>query len=326
MKQKIIPYLKKTFQGVNTPVMIIAILISAGMWYLNKLGHTYTDTVSLPVFIENSADNPVGVIRNEHEVECRIEGTGYQLLAYRWFPKRNTITINLRRIDVRPISGTNQSEITLSSLYNAISEQMTDVRLLSILTPRFEITTSPLTTKKLPVRSRIRLDLRNRYMQTGPTRLYPDSVEVKSLGVLLDTMRAVYTDERHYSNVSGSLSGRVGLREIPDVILSVSEVEYDITVEEYTEVDLQLPVVVLNTPEGMVPLVLPEAVSVRLNVSRSNYASVSSGELQAVIDYNDRLTNLGKQYKVQIPAGEGVVVKEITPPYVELVFEEQPQP
>ena len=304
------------------PVLIIAVIISFSLWYVNKLGHTYTTTATLPVHIENSADNTIGVIDEEHEVECRIEGTGYQLLRYSLFPKRNGITVNLRRIDLREIPNTNKSEVSLNSLYNAISEQLTDVRLLSILTPRFEITTSPLNTKKLPVRSQIRVDLRNPYMQIGPTQLYPDSMEVKSLGIILDTMQAVWTESRHYSGVNGSLSGRIGLLQAPEVILPQTEVEYVITVEEYTEVDLILPLSLRNGPVGMVPVILPEDVSVKLHVARSKYASASSGEITAYIDYEDRNTNIGKQYKVHIPVSEGIVVKEIVPLYVELVFQE----
>jgi hypothetical protein len=71
-------------------------------------------------------------------------------------------------------------------------------------------------------------------------------------------------------------------------------------------------------------VILPEEVSVRLNVSRSRYASVSSGAIAAFIDYQDRTTNLGTAYRVHLPVEEGIEVKEIVPLYVELVFQEEP--
>jgi len=79
----------------------------------------------------------------------------------------------------------------------------------------------------------------------------------------------------------------------------------------------------MNDPEDRRPVILPDQVLVKFNVASSRYASASSGEIRAFIDYQDRLTNMGKQYKVYVPVPEGIVVKEISPLYVELVFEEQ---
>ena len=323
MKQKLIPYLKKVFSGVNTPVLIAAVLIAFGLWYLNKLGHTFTTTVMIPVTIVNSPEAGVGVLQNENEVECRVEGTGYDLLKYRWAPRKHLLRIDLRRVDLRAIEGSNRSEVTHTSLYNAISEQLTEIRLLSILTSHIEISTAPFNTKKIPVRSRLDIEFRNQFMPLGPVVFIPDSVEVKSLDFLLDTLQAVYTEYRDYTNVNGSLSGRVGLEPIPDVVFVTDEVAFDLAVEEYTEEVLPLPLSLRNAPEGRIPVIVPDEVSVRLNVVRSRYASISSGEIRAWIDYEDRLTNIGKQFKVYVPVPEGITVNEISPLYVELVFEEQ---
>ncbi len=323
MKQKIVLFLKKTFQGINTPVMILALLLSLGLWYINKLGHRYATTVTLPIRIENSADNTIGVLQQEHRIECRIEGAGYRLLPYTLFPGRQTVTIDLRRIDVRSGEEGEPGEVTLASLASAVSEQLTDVRLVSILTPRLEIVTSPLRSQRLPVRSRLRFELRNPYMQIGPVHLYPDSMEVKTLSVVLDTLQALYTETRSFEDVTASLSGRIGLVQPPEVILPLTEVGYEVVVEEYTEVDLTLPLTLRNGPADRTAVILPEAVKVKLNVSSSRYARVSSGEIAAFIDYDDRLTNLGTPYKVHIPVEEGIVVKEIAPLYVELVFQEE---
>ncbi|MDL2230179.1 hypothetical protein LJB87_00090 [Alistipes sp. OttesenSCG-928-L06] len=324
MKQKIVPYLKKVFSGINHPMMIAAIVIAFGMWYLNKLGHTYTTTIVLPVTIVNSAESPVGVLWNENNVECRVEGNGYELLKYRWSPRRHRLEIDLRRIDLRPAGENRLSEVTHTSLFNAVQEQLKEIRLLSILTPRIEIATAPFNTKTVPVRSRIEVDFRNQYMPIGPVRFDPDSIEVKSLEFLLDTLQAVYTKHREFSGVNGSLSGRIELEPIADVVYPVGEATFGLTVEEYTEIDLQLPLSLHNAPEGRLPVILPGQVSVRLNVARSRYASASSGEIRAYIDYDDRATNVGKQFKVYVPVPEGIVVKEVSPLYVELIFEEQP--
>ncbi|MCD8185736.1 MAG: hypothetical protein LUD68_04550 [Rikenellaceae bacterium] len=323
MNRQIIPFLKKILSGIYTPVMIAAIVISLALWYLNKLGHTYTTTVTVPVTIVNDAESAVGVLDNETDIECRVEGTGYELLKYRWTPRNQLTEIDLRRLDLRQVEGTNRSEITHTSLYNAIADQWKDIRLLAILTPRIEISTAPFRTKTVPVFSRIDMDFRNQYMPLGPVVLSPDSIEVKSLAFVVDTLEAVYTVYRHFNHVNGPLSGTIDLQEIPGVVFPVDEVGFYLTVEEYTEIELELPLGLLNAPENRRPVILPGQVNVRLNVASSKYASAQSGEIRAYIDYDDRLTNMGKQYKVYVPVPEGIVVKEISPLYVELIFEER---
>lgn len=323
MHSHFVQYIVKNIRRVSHPALIIFVLISFGLWYINKLSHVYTTSVTIPVRIENSANSPVGVVDNEHAVECRIEGPGYKLLMYKMFPERHGVTIDFNRIDARPVSGS-VSEVTLSSLFNALSVQVTEVKVLSILTPRFEIVTSPLQSKKLPVISRIQVDCASQFMQIHPAVLTPDSLEVKSLSVLLDTMKGIYTERRYFSDVNGSLSGRIPLVVGPDVIVPVKEVEYSIDIEEYTEIDLQLPVSVDNDPEDLVPLVLPDLVSVKLNVCRSKYGDAVPGKVRAYVDYNDRKTNIDKRYKVYVEGGDGIFVKDISPRYVELVFNHKP--
>lgn len=322
MTRKFIPKIKKTLSTINHAMMVVAVLISFSLWYLNKLGHTYTTTITLPLTVVNSAESAIGVLENENNVECRVEGTGYELLKYRIHPKRYAIQVELRRIDLRPIEGSDKSEVTHSSIYNAVFEQFSDLRLLSVLTPRIEITTAPFQVKKVPVLNRIQVDYRNQYMQVGKTVIAPDSIEVKSLGLVLDTLQAVYTQKRNFSNVNGPLAGRLELEPIPNVVFAVDETEFRVTVEEYTEIEQNLPITLLNAPEGVLPVILPGEVLVKLNVARSRYNQASSGEIRAYIDYADRLTNIGKQYKVYVPVSEGIVVKEVSPIYVELVFEE----
>ena len=234
MQKKIVPYLKKNFSGINHVAMAVALTASFVLWYLNKLGDTYTATITLPVRIENSVDSRAGVLENRNEVECRVKGTGYELLRYRMFPRRNAVTIPLGNIELQPVAGTGRSEVLLPSLYNALSAQMagtTDIQLLSIVTPRIEVATAPLRSKKVPVRSRIDLHFQPAFRAVGEMHFTPAAVEVRSLDSLLDTLQAVYTEAREYNRVNGSLSGRIALQPIPDVIFSVDEVEFDLEVE-----------------------------------------------------------------------------------------------
>ncbi len=229
--QRLLAFLKRPFSGVNHTALIVATVVAFGLWYINKLGHVYTATVVLPVSITGSADSRAGVLENQNEVECRVEGTGYELLRYRLFPRRNVITIPVDHVELAPIARSDRSEVSLSSLFSALSAQMTDLRLLSIVTPRIEVATAPMRSRQVPVQSRISVRFQSNFRATGPMRFNPKTVEIRSLDPLIDTLTAVCTERQEYTGINGSLSGRVALVPIPGVIFSTNEVEFDLPVE-----------------------------------------------------------------------------------------------
>jgi hypothetical protein len=321
MKQRIATYIKNGFAGINHPVMIASIVVSLGLWYLNRLGKDYTTTVTLPVSIVAAADGPVGVLDNEHAVECRIKGTGYELLRYRLRPKHYRQEVELDRLELRPVAGTNRSEVVPLSLRDAIAGKLAEmeesVELQAILTPRIEISTAPFRTKKLPVHSGMEFDYRRPYMAVGPVRFSPRQVEVRSLDFVLDTLTAVRTQYRRFTHVNGSVSGSIDLEPIRDVVFPVREVAFELAVEEYAEVDVQLPVTLLNVPKGRMPVVIPGEVEVRLRVAGGRAAD----KVEAVVDYNDPEAQGGK-YKVVVSTPDGIEVGRVEPAEVELIFGE----
>ena len=314
-------YFKNFLRRTAHPALIVFLLISFVLWYINKLSHDYTATVTVPVSIENNPNSALGVIENSQEVECLIEGAGYRLLTYKLFPKRHRAAVDISRVELRPVASGDRNEVTIGSLYNALAAQITDVKVLSVLTPRFEIVASPVKSKRVPVLSRIRIEYDPRFMPVSPLVLIPDSLTVQSLDVLLDTLRGVYTVPRSFTEVHGSLSGKIPLSPIPDVLLPVDEVRYDIRVEEYTETDLTLPIEVRNYPDRLSPVIIPSEAVVRVNVRRSDYANASPEHIRLYINYGDRASNLDRRYKIRAETTEGIVVREIIPLYAELLFE-----
>lgn len=316
--QKILKTLKT---GLN-PVFIVFLFAALVMWFLNELSHTYSTVAVIPVKVVNAIDSRVGIMGGDYQIECRIEGEGYRLLGYKWFPKEHLQKININRLNIVTVDGSDRQEITVASMLAALSGQINDVRVQSIVTPRLDIITSPVNTKKVPVISCLEVEYNKRYMQVGSVRIDPDSVEVRSLDVLLDTLKGVYTEAKTLRNVSRSISGDIPLIQIPDVILSPAGVAYTISVEEFTEEEKTAAIEILNAPQELKPIIIPEIAVVKMNVSSRRYADKTFGDLKVYIDYNDRATNIDSgRYKVRTSAEEGITVKSVDPLYVELLFE-----
>ncbi len=320
MKKKAYIILRNIVAELSHTSLLVFLFISFGLWYVNKLSHNYSTEGEVAVTIRNDAGAEEGIVQPDYVLRCRIQGSGYQLLAFKWFPRRNRIDLNLNTLEITQTES-GEKIITPSSLFEAVSGHLREVRLQSILTPGVEIETSPLVTRKVPVIGRVHASPAVRYMQTRPIRIRPDSLEIKTLDVVLDTLRGIFTEERYIEEATGSLSGRVPLVAVPGLIYPVDEVEYFVEIEEFTEVDVTLPLEVRNAPADLEPIVIPDRISLVLHVSRSYYGVASPDKIHAYIDYEDRKTNLSDRFRVYIEADEKVFVKEIRPYYAELIFE-----
>ncbi|MCC8088375.1 MAG: hypothetical protein LIO79_03800 [Rikenellaceae bacterium] len=319
--KRIIKFFIRVLKRSLDPVFIVIVILSFGLWYFNKLNNNYDTNVIIPVKIENNINSSIGIHADTYEVECRVNGQGYRLLRYKLRPETNTEYIDISRLEITPIENSVESEIKASSLFTALSAQITDVNLISILTPQLRIVTSEIKKKRVPVISRISVDYERQYMQVGDIIIDPDSLDVRSVQPLLDTLSGIYTEGRHFQNVNKSLIGYIPLIPVENVVFPIQNVSYSIMVDEYTEVDISISVEVRNMPSGLNPIVLPADADVKLNVSRSRFPDDIGDEVKLYIDFNDSHTNIDKYYRVYYEAGEGIYLRNLNPMYVELLYE-----
>lgn len=110
------------FRKSVSPAFLLMLLLSTILWYLTKLGYTYTAAIPVSVDIEG----------NRFKVECMAEGTGYRIVAHR-FLKHKTIAVPISDLNITP-SVLNEGWFTISphSLQNAISLRNSDIRIISI--------------------------------------------------------------------------------------------------------------------------------------------------------------------------------------------------
>lgn len=123
MKTSLKLYLKLIARRFSNPVFFLLLALSIVLWYVIKLGYTYTTDIVIPVKIENT----------QYEVSCSVEGVGYQILLHNIAPRKNTIVLDPENVDMLP-SGITPGAYNISSytLQNAISKKISALKILSV--------------------------------------------------------------------------------------------------------------------------------------------------------------------------------------------------
>lgn len=313
MKRKITRYIKPSF--------FVFLLVAALLWYGNKLEGRYTTDVMLPIEIRNDYSSRLWIEHPMAVVGCRVEGIGGKLLAYRT-GAGDRVVVPMSHLTLVPVRGTDRLfRIDKASLTEAISGAVKDLRIQQILDTALTISVSPVERRRMPIESRMDIQLARQYMLVGGVRLTPDSVDVRGPRAVLDSMRAIYTRSKRYRDLRETVSGRIDLEQPENVILSDRQVDYRVDVLAYTQQTLELPVRVANLPEGWQGIVVPSRVTVVVNVPLRDYERIREERLHASVDYRAVRDDASGKYAVQVdslPSGTEIV--RIDPQFVEPFF------
>lgn len=310
---KISQYIKPSFW--------VFLLIAALLWYGDKLSGRYTTEVVLPIEVRNDFTSKFWIEQPLGEVNCRVEGIGGKLMAYK-LKMGDRAVIPMSQLTLVPVRGTERKfRVDKNSLTGALASAVKDLRIHEILDTALTISVSPVEIRRMPVESRIEVGTARQYMLVGGVEFEPDSVDARGPRVVLDSMEAVFTRPRRYKDLKSSVAGRIDLEQRDGVLLSDRQVDYRAEVVPFTQHTLELPVRVDNLPDGVLATIVPSRVTVVVNVPLRDYERVREERLHACLDYNVVKGQPSGRCAVRIdslPAGTEVM--RVEPQFVEPFF------
>jgi hypothetical protein len=140
-------------------------------------------------------------------------------------------------------------------------------------------------TRVLEIRPRITFDLDNQFTTMEGIRLDPDTVVVTGPDVILDTMRFATTRIVSLGLLTRDYRDKVNLERVDDLVYSYSKVDCYIELEKFTEVQLSVPVEVVNLPDSLTLQTFPSKVRLTCTVGLSKYDRMENHQFRAVVDY-----------------------------------------
>ena len=116
----------KRLAGYISPVYVTMLVAAFILWYITKLGETYTTDEQVAVVIDGQ----------EYEVDCTIRGKGTNLINYTMKSKKSSFTILSTELsfDKEEVNedGDLMRHISAVSLQQALSARMIDVDIITL--------------------------------------------------------------------------------------------------------------------------------------------------------------------------------------------------
>ena len=297
---------------------LVFLVISAALWFLIKLTKEYTTQTS---FFVTYTEVPVNkwVSTSQQTVKFSFVADGFITLRHNLVRKQfRVITIPLNEVTYRLEGGNTYS---YSSQY--VAERAADW----LGVPSGNVTVNDdkqffnmedLQSKELQVRVPLDVKTQRQYQVYGQPKATPSSITVYGPKNMLDTMTAVYTATLHAVNASEDVVQTLAVDLYDGAVRSdVTTVEALVDVEQYTEIDIEVPV---KTTDHRNLRFFPETVKVKCMVPIKDYASINGALFQLLVDTAQlhQLQPLLDVKLVQVP--EHVQVLKIEPEQVEYLI------
>ncbi len=255
---------------------------SAAIWVAVQFSKEYTEAIELPISYINLPKDKILIDDTPKILDIRIKDRGFYIAWIGVFPPKITIDIS---------DATEEENFLIYDLElqkTAILSQLNlDYEKATFLQKNIKISFERRAVKKVAVVSSIDLNFAVGYSALEEIKLQPDSIMLSGPVTVLDTLEFIRTKQLKINNISNDVKGKVQLEteNINEVSLYQNEVNYSVRTEKFTEGKAEIPIILLNVPEGTNVVIFPKELVIYYQVSLKDFEKIKSSAFQVAVDF-----------------------------------------
>jgi hypothetical protein len=257
---------------------------SAVIWVVVQFSKEYTEVLEMPIIYTNLPKDKILVGDTPKTLDLRIKDRGFYIAWNRVFPQKITVDISDASEDGKSL--VYDLELQKSAI---LSQLDLDYEKVVFLQKNIKISFEQRAVKKVAILSSIDLSFAVGYSALEEIKLQPDSIMVSGAATILDTLEAIKTKSLKINNISNDVKGKVKLEtgNLKEVSLYQEEVNYSVRTEKFTEGKVEIPIKLLNVPEGTNVVIFPKDVVIYYQVSLKDFETIDSSSFLVAVDFKN---------------------------------------
>lgn len=292
-----------------------AVGLAVALWVYATLNARVTALVEFPVVILYPYDRAAeGKLPSAVQVRVRV--TGWELLNLQYLGAKPGCVLDFSTYNGQQAKLPVTKNDILRSLHPSVSlEKITEV------TPEsFEIATSPVVEKKVPVQPDVRIIPRDGFGLVGAATARPDSIVIRGSAGLLQNITSWKSEPAVVRDVAREFTLSLPLRDslqnkvvIPRQPVSISGNVQLIAEQTIHDIPVEIP----NLPAGETRRVAPALVSVTVRGGVGAMQSLTSESLRVVVDYQQLKSDSAGIVIPRVILPQLLELRRIEPRYVQ---------
>lgn len=302
-------------------IFLLFLFLSATFWFVQSLDKQRETTLKISVDYMGIPEDVELENKLPAKIEITVRDEGLTLMKYN---SRNTVPLALDLERVYFSKG--KIVITADQLKNRISRYvLPTTAVLEIKPDSIVVLYHKLSSVTLPIKLKGKIKLSSQYVLSDSVQIEPSTVKVFGPKNLVDTMKAVYTEELNLKSLSDTAFIKAKLEKPrKEIKYAFNDVNIGLFVEMFTENKIEVPVTVINAPDNLNVRIFPPTVTVSYNVGLSNFKKVKTDDIKVVFDYNEAVNLEKRRYKLRVVDDFPYISNlRVSPENVEFLFEEK---
>lgn len=300
--------LKKRLPSKNRlHFFLFFVFISFSFWISTKLSNSYTIEQIFNIEWINIPESIV-ISENNKKLNTSITASGVEIILYRLFNNNLKIDLIQANFELDYLS------LNLENQKFLIQQQLYSNTLLNQFTPSLvKIKFSRLSEKKIPIIPKTRINLRAGYLIDSNVISKPDCIIVRGPKILLDSIYYAETIAYNQEDVYKSISKKINLSPIEGANFSKDFVDIELSVSRYSEKEFNIPIELINQPEGVKVKLFPPKTKVRATIPMSVIGNIRVSDFRLIADYNQILNGQTQKLELFIqkkPSGVKQIILE----------------
>jgi hypothetical protein len=302
---------------------ILFSFLSVIFWFMTKLSKEYDSSIKYPVSYINLPSNKLLQEKPSEYIDVRIKATGFKLISSKVSPRKLTI-------DASNIYGKSLTNyyLLLSQQKLSVQKQLnTGVKVAYFIKDSVHFKLGVLNQKKVVVKLISDLLFAEGFELNNSISIQPDSILLTGPKLTLDTISFVSTGLLQKKELNVSINEFLDIKEFnPDSNVSAEKDKVLITasVERFTEGSVEVPIKVINIPDGKQINTFPKFVKVTYRIALSNFNKIDSSTFLIECDYGISENN-NLPYLIPKLIGSSSMIKNarISPQKIDFLINKQ---
>ncbi len=267
-------------------IFLIFLLCSFLAWLVSRLSETYVDRTTFDLEYINVPDSLLLADNSLKNVDVRLRASGFQFLGFNYNPKKIEIDLSNMAND--------QSKFYVTQLdfRKQIESQLSgSITLLEVDRDTLFLDFYKVELKKVPISPNISLNPAQNYLVDGKLKLEPSLISISGPKKELDLVNSVSTSEVELNEITEDFSIVVDLvlpEELKNLVLSEKKVKISGNVFRFSEKLIEIPVEVINLPEGTQIKTFPNTIAVLCKARIDRLKDISPVEFKVVANFQDQ--------------------------------------
>lgn len=278
------PFIKLTrLERKRTAIFLVCLCCAIGAWLFLALNKKYLYTVRTAVTYKNEPQGKAYKALQPDTVDLFVEGTGWQLLFARLRLNPQSVAVSLDMLN-------KYSYVILSKQLPFINGQLESTQKVKSTFPDtlfFDF--SKRIVKRVPVKLLSKLTFAPQYGISSPIKLSPSYVNVSGPQDQIAKIKTWFTDTLKLNDLQQNVATRIGVKQnnLSNVSVYPNNVSVDVSVDEFTEKTITVPVAITNNTDYLDVKLYPKQVQVTFKVALSSYSEITSDFITAGVNLND---------------------------------------